>query len=82
MSLEVQELFQRKLSSAQMMMKIGKNIAERVALGETIDVEQIYDEWAELRGSRKPETAALRRFPSYGCSGGSANDTAQAAYRG
>jgi hypothetical protein len=45
-----QKLFGQKLSSAQMMMMLGKDIAERSGAGESVDVEQIYDEWAQMRG--------------------------------
>jgi hypothetical protein len=52
MSLDRQKLFGQKLSSAQMMM-LGKDIAERAGAGESVDVEQIYDEWAQMRGELK-----------------------------
>ena len=50
MTSATQTLFEQKISSAQMMMQLGKDIAGRAANGAPIDVEQIYDEWAQMRG--------------------------------
>jgi hypothetical protein len=72
MTSATQTLFEQKISSAQMMMQLGRDIAGRAANGAPIDVEEIYDEWAQMRGelqtvaSRAAQISKLRVFERFG----------------